>query len=204
VYAIANLRGGGEFGEAWHKQGYLTKKQNVFDDFAACAEFLIKEGYTSKNRLAIRGGSNGGLLVGAVMVQNPDLFKAVVCQKGVLDMLRVELHPNGEYNTTEFGTVTKKDHFEALYAYSPYHNIMNGVDYPDVLFTADVNDGRVDAYNSRKMAARLQAADADPGQILCRVSAGGGHGMGMAKSDRISQDADVWAFFFDRLGVSWE
>jgi len=202
IYVFANIRGGGEFGEQWHKQGYLTQKQNVFDDFAACARHLIDTGYTNSERLAIRGGSNGGLLVGAVMVQHPDLFKAVVCQKGVLDMLRVELHPNGEFNTTEFGTVTNKDHFDALYAYSPYHNIKEGVDYPDVLFTADVNDGRVDASNSRKVAARLQAADAVPGQTLLRVSIGGGHGMGMSKSDRISQDADVWAFLFDRLGVA--
>lgn len=201
VYAIANIRGGGEFGEQWHKQGYLTKKQNVFDDFAACAEHLIDNGYTGRDHLAIRGGSNGGLLVGAVMVQHPGLFKAVVCQKGVLDMLRVELHPNGQFNTTEFGTVTKRDQFEALYAYSPYHNIKDGIDYPDVLFTADVNDGRVDAYNSRKMTARLQSADAVKGQTLLRVSSGGGHGMGMSKSDQISQDADIWAFFFDQLGV---
>jgi prolyl oligopeptidase len=201
IYAIANIRGGGEFGEDWHKQGYLTQKQNVFDDFAACGEFLIENNYTNPDRLAIRGGSNGGLLVGAVMVQHPDLFKAVVCQKGVLDMLRVELHPNGMFNTTEFGTVTIKEQFEALYGYSPYHNIKDGVDYPDVLFTADINDGRVDAHNSRKMAASLQALDAVPGQTLLRVSAGGGHGMGMSKSDKISQDADVWAFLFDRLGV---
>jgi len=201
VYAIANIRGGGEFGEQWHKQGYLTAKQNVFDDFAACAQYLIDAKYTNPEHLAIRGGSNGGLLVGAVMVQNPDLFKAVVCQKGVLDMLRVELHPNGEFNTTEYGTVKVKDHFEALRAYSPYHNIKDGVDYPDVLFTADVNDGRVDAHNSRKMVARLQVADSNPDQILLRMSVGGGHGMGMSKSDRISQEADVWAFLFDRLGV---
>ena len=204
VYVIANIRGGGEFGEKWHKQGYLTKKQNVFDDFIACAEHLIATNYTNSQRLAIWGGSNGGLLVGAVMVQRPDLFKAVVCQKGVLDMLRVELHPNGEFNTTEFGTVTNPDHFEALYAYSPYHNIEPGVDYPDVIFTADINDGRVDAHNSRKMAARLQVADAVRGQTLLRVSTGGGHGMGMSKSDRISQDADIWAFLFDRLGVSYK
>jgi prolyl oligopeptidase len=202
VYVLANIRGGGEFGEQWHQQGYLTKKQNVFDDFAACAQHLIDTGYTSNKRLAIRGGSNGGLLVGAVMVQHPELFKAVICQKGVLDALRVELHPNGAFNTTEFGTVKNKDQFEALYAYSPYANIKDGVDYPDVLFTADVNDGRVDASNSRKMAARLQAADAVKGETLLRMSTGAGHGMGMAKSDRIAQDADVWAFLFDRLGVT--
>ncbi len=201
VYVIANIRGGGEFGEEWHKKGYLTQKQNVFDDFAACAEHLIDTGYTDKNHLAIRGGSNGGLLVGAVMVQHPDLFKAVVCQRGVLDPLRVELFPNGEFNTTEFGSVKNRDQFEALYAYSPYANVKDGVDYPDVLFTADLNDGRVDPSNSRKMVARLQAADKNKSLTLLRMSSGGGHGIGMSRSDRISRDADIWAFLFDRLGL---
>jgi prolyl oligopeptidase len=201
LYAIANIRGGGEFGEEWHQQGYLTNKQNVFDDFAACAKYLIDEGYTNSNRLAIRGGSNGGLLVGATMTQHPDLFKAVVCQKGVLDMLRVELDPNGAFNVTEFGTVTNPEQFRALYAYSPYHNIKDGVKYPDVLFTADENDGRVNPANSKKMVARLQAASPPGTLVLLRMSTGAGHGIGSSMSDRISQDADVWAFLFDRLGV---
>jgi len=127
VYVEANIRGGGEFGEAWHLAGNLTRKQNVFDDFAACARYLIDSGYTEPAKLVIKGGSNGGLLVGAVMVQHPELFKAVLCDKGVLDALRSELEPNGAYNVTEFGTVAKLDQFKALYAYSPYANVKTGV-----------------------------------------------------------------------------
>jgi prolyl oligopeptidase len=203
IYVIANIRGGGEFGEEWHLQGNLTNKQNVFDDFAACAQHLIDAGYTNPGRLAIRGGSNGGLLVGAVMVQHPELFKAVVCQKGVLEMLRVELDPNGAFNVTEFGTVTNPDHFRALYAYSPYHNVKEGQAYPDVLFTADENDGRVSSANSKKMVARMQAAAAPGSLTLLRMSTGAGHGIGSSMSDRIAQDADVWSFLFDRLGVDY-
>ena len=203
VYVIANLRGGGEFGEEWHKAGYLTNKQNVFDDFAACARYLIDTGYTNPSRLAIKGGSNGGLLVGATMVQNPDLFKAVVCHKGVLDMLRVELDPNGEFNITEFGTVTNPDHFKALYAYSPYHNVVEGVRYPDILLTADENDGRVNPANSRKMAARLQAVAGPDTYVLLRLSTGYGHGHGSSLSADIALEADTYAFLFDRLGVDY-
>ena len=201
VYAIANLRGGGEFGEEWHKAGYLTEKQNVFDDFAACAQHLIDTGYTKPSLLAIRGGSNGGLLVGATMAQHPELFRAVVCQRGVLDMLRVELDPNGAFNVTEYGTVTNPDHFQALYAYSPYHNVKDGVAYPDVLFTADDNDGRVNPSNSRKMAARIQAATGGKTYALLRMSTGRGHGKGSSLSASIAAKADVWAFMFDRLGL---
>jgi prolyl oligopeptidase len=204
VYAIANIRGGGEFGEDWHKAGNLTNKQNVFDDFAACAQYLIDAGYTNPSKLAIRGGSNGGLLVGATMTQHPDLFRAVVCQKGVLDMLRVELDPNGEFNITEFGTVKDPEHFEALYAYSPYHNVLDGKPYPDVLFTADENDGRVNPSNSRKMVARLQAATSSEGYVLLRMSSGSGHGIGSAMSENIALNADVYAFLFDRLGMDFK
>jgi len=200
IYVIANIRGGGEFGEDWHLQGNLVNKQNVFDDFAACAQYLIDTGYTNNDLLAIRGGSNGGLLVGATMTQHPDLFKAVVCQKGVLEMLRVELDPNGAFNVTEFGTVKDPDQFRALYAYSPYHSVNEGVRYPDALFTADDNDWRVNASNSRKMVAHLQAASPQSLTLL-RMSTGAGHGIGSSMSDRIAQQADVWAFLFDRLGV---
>ncbi|MCP4706379.1 MAG: S9 family peptidase [candidate division Zixibacteria bacterium] len=203
VFVIANIRGGGEFGEDWHKAGYLTNKQNVFDDFAACAQYLIKVGYTNSSKLAIKGGSNGGLLVGATMTQHPDLFKAVVCHKGVLDMLRVELDPNGEFNITEFGTVTNPDHFKALYAYSPYHNVIDGIDYPDILLTADENDGRVSSLNSKKMAARLQAATDMKGYILLRLSTGYGHGHGSSLSAEIEMETDTYAFLFDRLGVEF-
>jgi prolyl oligopeptidase len=203
VYAIANIRGGGEFGEDWHRAGNLTNKQNVFDDFAACAQYLIDAGYTNPSKLAIRGGSNGGLLVGATMTQHPDLFRAVVCQKGVLDMLRVELDPNGEFNITEFGTVKDLEQFKALYAYSPFHNVVDGTHYPDVLFTADENDGRVNPSNSRKMVARLQAATSSEGYVMLRMSSGSGHGIGSAMSQRIALNADVYAFLFDRLGVDY-
>jgi len=204
VYAIANIRGGGEFGEDWHRAGNLTNKQNVFDDFAACAQYLIEASYTNPSKLAIRGGSNGGLLVGATMTQHPDLFRAVVCQKGVLDMLRVELDPNGEFNITEFGTVKDLEQFKALYAYSPFHNVVDGTHYPDVLFTADENDGRVNPSNSRKMVARLQAATTSEGYVLLRMSSGSGHGIGSAMSENIALNADVFAFLFDRLGVDFK
>ena len=204
VYAIANIRGGGEFGEEWHRAGNLTNKQNVFDDFAACARYLIDAGYTSPSKLAIRGGSNGGLLVGATMTQHPELFRAVVCQKGVLDMLRVELDPNGEFNITEFGTVKDPEQFKALYAYSPYHNVVDGTHYPDVLVTADEDDYRVNPSNSRKMVARLQAATSSEGYVLLRMSSGSGHGIGSAMSENIALNADVFAFLFDRLGVGFK
>ncbi len=204
VYVIANLRGGGEFGEEWHKAGNLTNKQNVFDDFAACAQYLIDAGYTNPSKLAIKGGSNGGLLVGATMTQHPDLFHAVVCHSGVLDMLRVELDPNGAFNVTEFGTVEDPEHFRALYAYSPYHNVVNGTHYPDVLITADENDGRVNPSNSRKMVARLQAATSSADYVLLRMSFGSGHGIGSALSEDIALYADTYAFLFDRLGVDFE
>jgi prolyl oligopeptidase len=204
VYVIANLRGGGEFGEEWHKAGNLTNKQNVFDDFAACARYLIDAGYTNPSKLAIRGGSNGGLLVGATMTQHPDLFRAVVCQKGVLDMLRVELDPNGEFNVTEYGTVKDPEQFRALHAYSPYHNVVGGTHYPDVLLTADENDGRVNPANSRKMAARLQAATGSESYVLLRMSTGSGHGIGSALSEDIALYADTYAFLFDRLGVDFK
>jgi prolyl oligopeptidase len=137
------------------------------------------------------------------MTQHPDLFRAVVCQKGVLDMLRVELDPNGEFNITEFGTVKDLDQFKALYAYSPFHNVVDGIKYPDVLFTADENDGRVNPSNSKKMVARLQAATSSEGYVLLRMSAGSGHGIGSAMSERIALNADVYAFLFDRLGVDF-
>jgi prolyl oligopeptidase len=204
VVAIANLRGGGEFGETWHDQGRLKNTQNVYDDFIACAEYLIKSKFTSPEKLAIEGGSNGGLLMGAVMTQRPELFRAVVSQVGIYDMLRFETFPNGVFNVTEYGTVKERDTFQALYAYSPYHHVKDGTDYPAALFTTGENDGRVDPMNSRKMTARLQAATLNstkPGKpILLRTSAGG-HGIGAGLDDRIELEADVFAFLFDQLGM---
>ncbi len=201
VWVVANLRGGAEFGETWHEQGRLTKKQNVFDDFIACAESLIKSKYTSPDKLAIEGGSNGGLLMGAALVERPDLFRAVVSHVGIYDMLRVETFPNGAFNVTEFGTVKERDQFQALYAYSPYHHVKDGADYPAVLFLTGDNDGRVDPMNSRKMTARLQAATHSSRPIFLRTSSGSGHGYGTALNERIEQDADVFAFLFDQLGM---
>jgi prolyl oligopeptidase len=203
VYAIANIRGGGEFGDDWHRAGNLTNKQNVFDDFIACEEYLIKAGYANPSKLAAEGGSNGGLLMGAILVQRPDLLRAVLSSVGIYDMLRVELHPNGAYNVTEFGTVKDKAQFDALYAYSPYHHVKDGASYPAVLFTTGEYDGRVDPANSRKMTARLQAATSSSNPILLRTSSTTGHGQGTALSDAIERDTDVLVFLFDQLGVTF-
>jgi prolyl oligopeptidase len=200
VIAIANLRGGGEYGEAWHKAGMLTKKQNVFDDFAACAHYLIDHKYTTPSKLAIEGGSNGGLLMGAELTQHPDLFGAVVSHVGIYDMLRVELQPNGAFNVTEFGTVKEDDQFRALYAYSPYHHVVDGTNYPPVLFLTGDNDPRVDPLNSRKMVARLQASGTKR-LVLLRTSGNSGHGIGTALSERIAEQADVLAFLFACWGL---
>jgi prolyl oligopeptidase len=202
VYVVANIRGGGEFGEEWHKAGNLTKKQNVFDDFAAAAEYLIKENYTRSGKLAIQGRSNGGLLMGAMITQHPDLFRAVVSSVGIYDMLRVELAPNGAFNVTEFGTVKNPEQFKALYAYSPYHHVVDGTNYPAVLMMTGANDGRVAPYHSRKMTARLLAANKSENPILLRTSSSAGHGIGTALSERIKQSADIYAFLFAQLGMS--
>ena len=201
VYAVANIRGGGEFGEEWHRQGNLERKQNVFDDFAAAAEHLIKTGYTTPARLAIEGGSNGGLLMGAMTVQRPELFRAVISHVGIYDMLRVELDPNGSFNVTEFGSVKDPAQFKALLAYSPYHNVKDGAAYPAVLLMTGEHDGRVNPLNSRKMAARLQAATSSGKPVLLRVSLDSGHGMGTALNETIEQKADAQAFLADQLGL---
>jgi prolyl oligopeptidase len=203
VYVVANIRGGSEYGEEWHKAGNLTKKQHVFDDFAACAQKLIDLKYTTTAKLAIEGGSNGGLLMGAMVTQHPDLFRAVVSHVGIYDMLRAELHPNGAYNVTEFGTVKKEDQFKALYAYSPYHNVKDGTAYPAVFLLTGMNDGRVDPANSLKMAARLQAATSSKRPILLQVG-GSGHGIGDSLSTAIDKQADVYAFLFEQLGVEYK
>ncbi len=202
VYAVANIRGGGEYGEDWHRNGALTHKQNVFDDFFAAAEYMTKAGYTTPKRLAIMGGSNGGLLMGAELTQHPDAFRTVVAQVGIYDMLRVELDPNGAFNTTEFGTVKDPEQFKALYAYSPYHHITDGTAYPSVLFLTGANDGRVNPMQSRKMTARLQAATSSSQPVYLRTSADSGHGHGSALSVRIDLASDYLAFLFDQLGMS--
>jgi prolyl oligopeptidase len=201
VYVVANIRGGGEFGEEWHKAGNLTKKQNVFDDFAASAEYLINEKWTRPEKLAVLGGSNGGLLMGAMLTQHPDLVRAVVSAVGIYDMLRVELAPNGAFNVTEFGTVKDPDQFKALYAYSPYHQVADGTKYPSILFMTGANDGRVAPYHSRKMLARLSEANKSSNPILLRTSTSSGHGIGTALSERIKQLADEYSFLFAQLGM---
>ncbi len=203
VYVYASIRGGGEYGEEWHHQGNLTRKQNVFDDFIACAQHLIDRKYTSPEHLAILGGSNGGLLMGAALTQRPDLFRAVVSYVGIYDMLRVELDPNGAFNITEFGTVKDPAQFKALYAYSPYHHVKDGTAYPAILFLTGENDHRVNPMQSRKMTARLQAANSSEHPILLRTTASAGHGIGTALDERIEQQADVFSFLFDQLGINY-
>jgi prolyl oligopeptidase len=201
VYALANLRGGGEYGEDWHAAGKLTKKQNVFDDFAACASALVANGTTRPERLAIWGGSNGGLLMGAALTQHPEAFRAVISFVGIYDMLRVEHDPNGAFNVTEFGTVKDPDQFRALHAYSPYERVAPGTKYPAVLMLTGANDPRVNPYHSRKMIARLQAATASGLPVLLRTSGNTGHGIGTPLDEKVEQMADVHAFLVEQLGM---
>jgi prolyl oligopeptidase len=199
VFAEANLRGGGEYGEGWHNQGKLTKKQNVFDDFAACAKYLVAHKYTNPAKLAIVGGSNGGLLMGAAFTQHPEMYHAVVSMVGIYDMLRVELSPNGAFNVTEFGTVKEADQFKALYAYSPYHHVKDGTQYPAILLTTGDNDARVDPMQSRKMTARLQASGTKQ-PVLLRTSSTAGHGIGSSVDDNVAEWTDIDAFLLKELG----
>jgi prolyl oligopeptidase len=200
VYAEANTRGGAEYGERWHAEGMLTKKQNVFDDFAAAAQALIDQKYTDSEHLALRGGSNGGLLMGALITQHPELMRAVVSSVGIYDMLRVELDPNGQFNITEFGTVKDKQQFAAMYAYSPYHHVAKGKKYPAILMPTGANDGRVNPMQSRKFAAALQASGSGR-PIYLRISTTSGHGIGSSLNDRIEEGADWLSFLFDQLGM---
>jgi prolyl oligopeptidase len=200
-YVEVNLRGGGEFGEEWHRAGMLTQKQNVFDDFAAAIDYLIGESYTRRERIALIGGSNGGLLMGAMLTQHPELARVVVSYVGIYDMLRNELTPNGKYNTSEYGSVNDPDQFKALYAYSPYHHVPMGARFPAVLFLTGANDPRVAPWHSRKMIAALQHANAGDAPILLRTSASSGHGIGTAMSERLDSEADVFAFILSQLGI---
>jgi prolyl oligopeptidase len=201
LFAQANLRGGGEYGEQWHRQGNLTNKQNVFDDFVAVIRYLVERRYASPDRVAIVGGSNGGLLMGATIVQNPDLVAAAVSHVGIYDMLRVELDPNGQFNIPEFGTVENPEHFAALRAYSPYHNLQEGVSYPPILLPTGANDPRVNPAHSRKFTARLQAVQGGGGMVLLRTSGDTGHGGGTPLDEVIELLSDQYAFVFHHLGV---
>ena len=204
VYAVANIRGGGEYGEEWHHAGQFDKKQNVFDDFIAAAEYLIRERYTSSPKLAINGGSNGGLLVGAVMTQRPELFGAAVPQVGVMDMLRYDAFTGGAAWATEYGASSDTTAFRYLRAYSPLQNVKEGVCYPPTLLTTADHDDRVVPSHSFKFAATLQRVQgATPGcerPILLRVEAQGSHGY-RPLDRRIAELADIWAFAAYQLGM---
>jgi prolyl oligopeptidase len=202
IYAVANIRGGGEYGEAWHKAGTKLQKQNVFDDFVAAAEYLEKAGYTRPDKLAIMGGSNGGLLVGAVLNQRPDLFGAALAEVGVMDMLRFNQFTAGRFWVDDYGSPENAAEFEALYAYSPYHNIREGVCYPAVLITTADTDDRVVPGHSFKYAARLQKAQGCDRPALIRIETRAGHGAGTPTQKLIEAYADKWAFLVRSLGMN--
>jgi len=204
VFAIANIRGGSEYGEEWHRAGMLTKKQNVFDDFSAAMKYLVDNGYTSHDKLAIFGDSNGGLLMGAMITQHPNSFKAAVSFVGIYDMLRYELSPNGTFNIPEFGSVKNLEHFKALYAYSPYHNIQGKTVYPSIFLVTGENDNRVDPMHSRKMAAGLQAATSSNNPILLRIYSNTGHGAGMPSYTLINVLEEMYSFLFNELDVPYK
>jgi prolyl oligopeptidase len=201
VYAVANLRGGGEYGDAWHKAGMKENKQNVFDDFISAAEHLISEGYTSKEKLAIAGGSNGGLLVGAAMTQRPDLFGAALPAVGVMDMLRFHKFTIGWAWASDYGSSDDPEMFEVLRAYSPYHNLTPGTCYPPTLVTTADHDDRVVPGHSFKFAARLQEYQGCDKPTLIRVETKAGHGAGKPTSKRIAEAADRWAFLAEALDL---
>ena len=205
IYAVANLRGGSEFGEDWHRAGMLEKKQSVFDDFIAAAEYLIAQKYTDRDRLAISGGSNGGLLMGAMITQRPDLFRAVVCQVPLLDMLRYQNFQIAKLWIPEYGSADDPRQFDWLYAYSPYHHVKPGQEYPAILFMTGDTDTRVDPMHAKKMAALMQA-EAKNGvskerPILLRIETKAGHGQGKPVAKQIEERTDMYSFLFWQLGI---
>jgi prolyl oligopeptidase len=205
IYAVANLRGGAEFGEDWHRAGMLDKKQNVFDDMIAAAEHLISEKYTDKNHLAIQGGSNGGLLMGAMMTQHPDLFRAVVCRVPLLDMLHYQNFQIAKLWIPEYGSAENADQFKWLYAYSPYHHVKSGTEYPAILFMTADTDTRVDPMHAKKMAALMQAEARNGASrtrpILLRIDTKAGHGAGKPVTKQIEEYTDIYSFLFWQVGV---
>jgi prolyl oligopeptidase len=202
VYAVPNLRGGGEFGDEWHRAGILEKKQNTFDDFIAAAEWLIENGYTSSEKLAIMGGSNGGLLVGAALTQRPDLFKTVVCTYPLLDMVRYHKFLVARWWVPEYGSSEDPQQFKYLHEYSPYHNVTEGTEYPAVLFITGDSDTRVDPLHARKMTALLQAATGSDEPVLLDYDTTAGHAGGRPLSKRIEDATDRMLFLFWQLGIS--
>jgi len=205
VFAVANLRGGSEFGEDWHRAGMLDKKQNVFDDFISAAEFLISDKITDKDHLAIQGGSNGGLLMGAMITQRPELFRAVVCAVPLLDMLRYQNFLIAKFWVPEYGSSEDAKQFDWLYAYSPYHHVKAGAEYPAIMFTTADSDSRVDPMHAKKMAALMQAEAANGKSkerpILLRIEPKAGHGAGKPITKQIEEGTDVYSFLFWQLGV---
>ncbi|MGH7715183.1 MAG: prolyl oligopeptidase family serine peptidase, partial [Vulcanimicrobiaceae bacterium] len=199
VFAQAMIRGGGEYGEAWHKAAVHATKTKSSDDVAACAQWLGAHGFGNAQHIGIEGGSAGGFLMGLALTRNPSTYRAVVAHVGIYDLLRVELTPNGAFNTPEFGTVKDPKQFAWMLKQSPYHNVHNGTAYPAVLFMTGENDPRVDPYNSRKMAARLQAASSSPYPILLLQQSGRGHGIGSSFSQAVEQRIDVLTFFESQL-----
>jgi prolyl oligopeptidase len=204
VYAVVNLRGGNEYGEEWHKAGMLQKKQNVFNDFIAAAEFLIEKKYTNPKKLAMRGGSNGGLLIGAVMTQRPELFQVAIPQVGVMDMLRYHTFTIGHAWATEYGRSDKKEDFENLYKYSPLHNLKPGTKYPATLITTADHDDRVVPAHSFKFAATLQKDNNGTNPTLIRIETKAGHGAGKPTSKQIEEATDIWSFIMYNLGMDFK
>ena len=202
VLAIPNLRGGGEYGEAWHQAGIKSKKQNTFDDFIGAAEWLIANKYTSIQKLVISGGSNGGLLVGACLTQRPDLFGAAVAGVGVLDMLRFHKFTIGWAWVSDYGSPDNPEDFKTLHAYSPYHNIKPGTQYPPTLITTGDHDDRVVPCHSFKFAAALQAAQAGPSPVMIRIETRAGHGAGKPTTKLIEEASDVLSFLVKELSVT--
>jgi prolyl oligopeptidase len=200
-YALVNLRGGGEYGEQWHRDGMLLKKQNVFDDCIGAAQYLVDQGYTKPERLGFRGASNGGLLAGAMITQRPDLFRAIICGVPLLDMIRYDQFESGKTWVTEYGSSKDPEQFKALYAYSPYHHVVNPTAYPSVLFCTATDDDRVDPMHARKMAAALQAATSSPNPILVRVETQSGHGGSDQVKKSIAMGSDIWGFLIHELGA---
>ncbi len=201
VFALPNLRGGGEYGEEWHEAGKLDKKQNTFDDFIAAADYLFEQGYTTPDKLCISGGSNGGLLIGAVLVQRPDLCESAICSVPLLDMVRYHLFGIARIWIPEYGSSEDPEQFKFIYDYSPYHNVQEGAKYPIVLFEAGASDGRVDALHACKMAAMMQASTGSKNPIFLRVESKAGHGQGKPTSKRIIHQAEKWSFVFKSLGL---
>lgn len=201
IFALPNLRGGGEYGERWHDAGKLARKQNVFDDFIAAAEFLVRDGYAQSPKIAIYGGSNGGLLVGAAMTQRPDLFGAVVCSAPLLDMVRYHLFGSGKTWIPEYGDPSKPDDLKILRGYSPYHRLRVGAKYPTLLMLSPESDDRVHTMHARKFIAAIQAASSSDAPSLLRVEGRAGHHGGDLVKNRVETFADMYAVLFEQFGM---